>query len=420
MMKKIVSILLLLSLLLSFAACTQSEDAKQTTQATQTETQPTETKELTEEEKILAQRREIVVEHMYRNAELLWRAAEDVEYVNNNRTFRFKAGQLYRGMPYTYAGGTVEGFLDYAGQPDEKGIYTISGITPDSLSGSGREARMGNDCSAAVVLAMGQVSTTITGTSCAKMLPANGFIPVGDYEYILNEEGVQPNSGEVILHNGLETMYKSYAQLQRGDCAVHIHGNKNHAILIVDVEVVYNEAGELDPVKSVVTFVEQTSTAVLSAAEGQWDEELGEDVIQISGIDNKKTFKMLGKEGYLPLTCQELIDPAPLAETVIEDTESEFNKDNILVGTITSNRFIDSMTMVITDAQGAEVQSATAYGSRSSYKTFDLQKFINEAPAKTRGVLDISALASGSYHCTLVCRLTTGEEFTARDFDFTV
>ena len=176
----------------------------------------------------------------------------------------------------------------------------------------------------------------------------------------------------------------------------------------------------MDPVKSVVTFVEQTSTAVLSATEGQWDEELGEDVIQISGIDNKKTFKMLGKEGYLPLTCQELIDPAPLAETVIEDTESEFNKDNILVGTITSNRFIDSMTMVITDAQGAEVQSATAYGSRSSYKTFDLQKFINEAPAKTRGVLDISALASGSYHCTLVCRLTTGEEFTARDFDFTV
>lgn len=76
--------------------------------------------------------------------------------------------------------------------------------------------------------------------------------------------------------------------------------------------------------------------------------------------------------------------------------------------------------MIITDASGQEVQKATVSTSRDSYRNFNMRKFVTDIPETVRGSLDLEALEAGTYHCTLVCRLTTGEEFTVRDFDFTV
>ena len=90
-----------------------------------------------------------------------------------------------------------------------------------------------------------------------------------------------------------------------------------------------------------------------------------------------------------------------------------------MLGTITGNRFIDAVTIEIKDGQGTVIQQATA-GNRYSYRSFDLQKFVTDRPGSIRGGIDTAALTAGSYHCILVCRLTTGEEFIVRDFDFIV
>lgn len=400
---RILSAILCLGICLSLAAC------KQTTN------DPTEPS-LSPEEQILADRRDIVEQHMRRNATLLWRSEEDITYSTDGSEYKIVAGRVYQGVPYSFAGGTQQSFLDYASEPDDKGIYTISGLDPASLNDGDKMSRIGNDCSSAVILAWGEIGASVQGSRSGQMLPKNGFIPVGDYK-INVETDEYVNTKTVVLENGYETMYKAYTQLQKGDCLAYVCG-PNHAFMAVSVTVEYDAEGNIDPDKSYVTILEQTRSNFLNGKKYE-DETLGETVYVIGGVDVKKPFSMLAKGGYLPFTCKELIDPAPVAEATVSDSENVFTKDSILVGSISSNRFIDAVTIQIKDGQGNVVQQATAYGNRYSYRVFDLQKFVTDRLESVRGSIDPTALSSGNYHCTLVCRLTTGEEFTVRDFDFT-
>lgn len=401
---RILSAILCLGICLSLAAC------KQTTN------DPTEPS-LSPEEQILADRRDIVEQHMRRNATLLWRSEEDITYSTDGRDYKIVAGRVYQGVPYSYAGGTQQSFLDYASEPDDKGIYTISGLDPASLNDGSRMSRIGNDCSSAVILAWGEIGTSVQGSRSGQMLPKNGFIPVGDYK-INVETDEYVNTKPIVLENGYETMYKAYMQLQKGDCLAYVDG-PNHAFMAVSVTVEYDAEGNIDPDKSYVTVLEQTRGNFLNGKKYE-DETLGETVYVIGGVDVKKSFSMLVKGGYLPFTCKELIDPAPIAEATVSDSENVFTKDSILAGSISSNRFIDAVTIQIKDGQGNVVQQAAAYGNRFSYRSFDLQKFVTDRPGSIRGSIDVSALVAGNYHCTLLCRLTTGEEFTVRDFVFTI
>ena len=396
---------LCLCLCLSLAACTQ------------TPADPTEPS-LSPEEQILADRRDIVEQYMRHNATVLWRAKEDMSYEIEGKTFKIKEGCLYQGVPYTYAGGTIDAFLEFAGEPDENGIYTVSGITSQSMSNSGEIARIGNDCSSAVILSWSQIGATFTGVRTKSMTPKNGFIPVGDYKVDM-EADTYINTKAVVLENGEDVIYKAYAQTQKGDCLVYSTGH-GHAVMVVSVDVVYKDDGMIDANKSKVTILEQSRGHILKNA--SYDHEtLGEKVYVIGGVDVKYSFSVLLKSGYIPVTCKELIDPAPVEAPVFTDSETAYNKDTILAGEITSNWCIDAATLTITDSDGAVVQKATASCTRTNkYVSFALEKFITDTPSSVLGNIDIDALAVGNYHCTLVCRLTTGQEFIVRDFDFTV
>lgn len=404
-MRSIFSILLAFFLALGLAACTQTPDS---------EPEPT----LSPEEQILADRRDVVEQYMRRNASVIWRAGEDMSYGIEGKVYKIQEGCLYQGVPYTYAGGTIDTFLEFAGEPDEKGIYTVSGLEPEALSNGGETARIGNDCSSAVILAWSQIGASVTGIRTKQMTPKNGFVPVGDYKVDL-EADINSNTKVTVMENGEETMYAAYAQLQKGDCLVYNTGT-GHSIMAVSVDVVYGEDGKIDGDKSRVTFLEQSRGHILSNKTYE-DEKLGETVYVIGGVDRGMPFSMLAKQGYLPVTCKELIDPAPVEKPVVTDSETVFSKDTILAGEISSNWFIDAATLTITDGNGAVVQKATASCTRyNKYVSFELEKFVADTPSSILGSIDLDALTAGNYHCTLVCRLTTGEEFTVRDFDFTV
>ena len=115
-----------------------------------------------------------------------------------------------------------------------------------------------------------------------------------------------------------------------------------------------------------------------------------------------------------------MIDPSPLPEKDITDSQTEFNKDTLLTGTLSSQWFIDMVTVTITDGEGKTIQEATAFSSRGYNKDFNRQKFVTDHPNAVQGSIDPTALTAGNYHCTVIARLTTGEEFTVRDFDFGV
>ena len=151
------------------------------------------------------------------------------------------------------------------------------------------------------------------------------------------------------------------------------------------------------------------------------DDEIDDEVYPIYRVDYGMSFYYAASEGYIPVTVKELQDASYTpAEPTITDTETEFDKDTLLAGTISCNWMYDRITLTITDETGAEVQKATARTGRSSMKDFVMERFVTDLPSTMIGSLDLDALTSGNYHCTVVCRLTNGQELTARDFDFTV
>lgn len=377
-------------------------------------------------EDILLSRRSQAESYMRNMANILWRSDKDILYTTasdvipeeaaENKQFKIVAGRLYKGVPYSYSGGTGVSFLEYAGEPDENGIYTISGLDWEALTGGSSTARVGNDCSATVALAWEQFSDSIESANTKTMAPQRGYLKVGDYLADYSDNSYSWKTTQLV--NGYDRMYKAYAKLQKADAVVYRGGTGGHAMFVTDVNVVYTSSGEIDGEKSTVTVVEQTSKNFL-AEKKYYDEALCEDVYYIYGIDVEYSFNQLVLSGYLPITCKELRSPAFASETLIEDSVSEYNKNTILTGIISSNRFIDSVTITISNKDGEPIQKATARALRSkNYSNFDLQQFVTDPSSAIVGKIDLAGLPSGTYNCKLVCRMVNGEEITVRDFDF--
>lgn len=428
-LKSLLAIVLALTVAGSLVACGQNETSStddttgETTAPTLGPIKPAETEE---EKAIIQQRRDTVEAHMRESVTLLWRPTENLTYGlaarDNGTTLALKAGRLYQGMPYAYAVGTQDSFLDYAGEPDENGIYTISGLDATALNYESYGARVGNDCSGAVTNAWSQVGTSFTASMSSQMFEKNGVIAVGDYDFTPT---IDPESGRVyetattLAKNGPATMFKAYAQLQKGDAVVAQYTDaSNHTMMIVSVDVVYN-GDNIDTKQSTVTVLEQTRK-IFKSGETYIHPEFQELVYVIGGVDKVYTFEYLYNKSYLPVTIRELVDPSPVDEPWVKDTVETPTKDNIFTGNITSNWYIDCVTVTITDGTGNVVQKVTGRAKRQFNKDFEMERFVTENPGACKGSVDVTTLESGSYHCTVTAKLTTGKELTVRDFDFTV
>lgn len=372
---------------------------------------------------------------MRQMANYLWRASEDIIYTRDSKVLTdedlssytgnnqivIKAGRLYRGIPYSYAGSSALNFMDYGSEPDEKGIHTVSGLHWRALNGgSAIGARAGNDCSGSIQLAWNSIGGSMRLASTQYMVKDWGYLPVGEYA---NDPAENIMTKKVCEANGINTMCEAYAQLQKADAVVNRDESAGHTMMVVSVDVVRKDDGTIDPLRSKATFLHQTSAYIKEQA-CVFDDTLGEMVYTTFGIDDEKSFLELFGDGYLPVTCKELIDPAPVQEPYAKDSETEYSFENILKGTFTSNRIISSVTVTVTDANGEPVMEATCYNPRQIKRnefTFDLQeRFAEELPQVRWGSLDLESLAPGAYHCTHVLRSAHGEEYTVRSFDFTV
>ena len=410
-MKRWISLLLVLAMALPLTACKNEEE-------------PIET--VSPEVKILQDRRTMVEQHMREALSVLWRPQEDIVYHvgSGTREYKLEAGRLYRGVPYAYASGTRASFLEFAGTPDENGIYTISGLDGLAMTGGSTDARIGSDCSSTLTAAWSVVSSTLNACVSREMTKENGVIPVGEYEFCPTMDGEDIVATKpVIEKNGAEVMFKAYAQAQKGDALMHIYDSasgSNHVMMVVSSNVVYTDKGLIDGAKSTFTVLEQTRTN-FNAGKTTTLVATGETVHIIGGMDVEYTFLELLGDSYIPLTVKELVDAsAPVAEVVITDSVTQHSKDTIFTGTISSNYFIDSVTFTITDSTGKELQKAAASVTRWSNKDFDMQKFLTDNAVTIRGEFDLELLDPGTYHMTVVCRLAKGDEKTVRDFDFTV
>ena len=412
MMKRMVSWILSMALLLSCCAMAAAAAPETMTEA--------------QKAAVLQERRDIAEAHMRKICSLIWRCDVDVHYnrvpselpEDSEKSIRLVAGRLYRGLPYSYSGGSYETFMMLTSEPDEQGIRHVNDLNWQMLSGGSSNGRFGTDCSGSVCQSWSQVSNSFTFQVTALMAPKYGFLRVGEYSSsnsVVNDEYV-PKNGE-------QVMYKAYSQLQKADALVH----DGHVRMAVEANTVYNDDGTINGEKSTITFLEQTTTWV-NREDCYYDETLGETVYNICGVDVTYTFKQFYDGNYVPVTCKEFIDPSTVEAPVVIDSlaKEDYGYDTLLDGEITTNNWtIDYLRMTITDDKGNTVQESTAAALRTSssgntrYK-FLVRQFDTEYREKLLGYIAPDALAAGDYHCKLVCRLSNGMEFTVRDFDFTV
>lgn len=412
-MKKYVSLLLIFVLLLG--GCAGKEAA--TTNNDNSE--------------ILQQRRDIAEAHMRHMMGALWETDQDIIYSyapsslgitvdKEDRIIHLKKGTLYAGMPYTHGSGGGDSFFSF-GVKDENGIYQMSGLTTELLSGSGGSnsptniARLSNDCADAVYWAWSRVGSSITFTLTMNMTEARGCLPVGEYK---TEPETYKKTRDLVKENGETVMLNAYAQLQKADAVVTFNG-EGHAMMVASVNVV-KKAGFIDKEESYVLVHEQFTSNYHNEVT-YVDETTGRTVYCLGGVDRKYTFAQLMKKGYVPVTMKELVDPAPPENMDIRDSAKTFDVNTITSGSIITMAKIDSVTVTITDEAGKTVQQATAFATEGAHIMFQMSVFEDHLEKKVMlGELDIKALAPGKYHCKTECLLGTGETATVRDFDFTV
>lgn len=426
-MKRIFALLLLLSLLLPLAACSSGITPMEETETkTEAESQTEPERVLTpEEQKILADRRELAADYMHQMASVLWRCDEEIVYtiksgvspdqVKNGKgspvKLTLQKGRLYQGLPYTYAGNGIPSFSDFYSATDDKGISTVSGMVWQDLSGGFQEAIVGNDCSTAVMQAWGQIgANSFTVTNTQYMTEGQGYLPVGPYKVAKNE--LYSTTGDCV-RNGYKVMYASYAKLQKADAVVQRNNGAGHAMFVTSVHAVPMD-DSFDPNQSYITVTHQTRGKYSKEAK-YYSEELGEDVYYWYGIDDKYTFAQLFKSGYLPITCKELIDPAPLKELQVTFTPEQGSPDELLTGTITSTHLMEKITAEIKAADGRVLQSIFTYPTRRAKNEFSC-KALTE---KGKGKIDPSVLPKGSYTFTVTVLLSDGTTATPRELAFT-
>lgn len=402
-MKKSISLLLAIILLLSLPACGSKKS---------------------DIDPVLAQRRDSAESYMRSMLSVLWSPEEDIFYTFANKSnpkdapadkqILLKSDRVYQGLPYSYAGSTLASFLEYADEPDSNGIRAIRDLPWQALNGSSKRARIGNDGSSSIYLAWAQIGKSFNLVSTSEMVHERGYLHVGQYESPVDSN---KGSDQICRDNGKQTMFAAYTQLQKADALVASLESGGHAMMAVTVNPVYAKDGTIDGQASTVTVLEQSKEYVLGE-EKRYDEQLKKDVYLISGVDLVYTFQQLFEGGYLPITCKEFIDPAPLSEVQITDSNVNSTADVFANGFIDCTYPIDTVTITVTDESGNTVQQAALRAVRGENRNVALNRFAKDAQEGIRGFYNYQALPSGTYRCTLVCRLVNGQEFTTRDITF--
>lgn len=370
----------------------------------------------------LAARREKVVAYAYENVSTLFMYDKDLSHQRAGRDWSLKANTLYRGVPYNNGNISTYGYLQNLKSVDENGIHHMD--TSKYLHQWG--VMLGANCCDLVYWSWSQVSDTIANRWAAETTEAKGLVKVGEYDF---DRKTYSDTKLVVAENDLDVMFAAYACLLPGDGLVNQYNGGGHVVLISDVHVEYYDDGTIDPDSSYVKYHD---------THGGYHEVPvvvnGEEVTAIStnNVDHKSSFQQIFGQGYLPITCKELVyrdeavDPATIEDEI---AAADLNKDTVTKGVIKCNYYMDVHTMEITDAAGNLVQKAVRHSNEQNHKDYDLSMFTSRRHDDIGDdyqlyteddLINLSKLPAGNYHCKLTTHVGNGENIVVRDFDFTI
>ena len=293
----------------------------------------------------------------------------------------FEEGKYYGGTPYMgNAAGCLYRWLPFydaeTGEMDWSPILRTRRLNwkhKDTVYPDVASAVFGNSCSSTCFWSWARITGHMGSTWSYDWIPANGFLPVGDYA--LTPEGTHgPQTKQLCDENGKEVMFKAYAKTKRADGFVRT----GHAVLsVVDPVVVYNEDGSINGEKSHVFIAEQKADFLTDAPDkggvdlasplndqgdtyrimgNYW----GTKVNGGAGVNMEWSFDHLFEKGFLPFTVPELCGKVPVEapEITFSYAGTTISPEVLRAQTITANYYISDTHLSVFDSNGREAYNA--------------------------------------------------------------
>ncbi len=279
--------------------------------------------------------REIAVNYMYEMSQIKWTPTETMDYTEEiHKSLLYKKGVEYTGIIYATGNQTLTNADKFRSKLNENGQY----IGPIDRLGA-----FGNHCSSSIRLAYDQISNNMKFTWTGAMVPSRklGTIPLGDYVV----EDTDTTTNEICERTPATKMYECYALLQPGDSILTCWGDTGHARMIVKVDMQKNAAGKINPTRSTVTTIEQTSS---------FDESRTDGVRTTWYVEHVYSFAKLYETCYIPLTIPEFSREVTDTVFTVKGLNNEQNvTEGTLYGVIESSCLeIMSITVQYIDADG--------------------------------------------------------------------
>lgn len=208
-----------------------------------------------------------------------------------------------------------------------------------------------------------------------------------------------------------QALYQTYALTQPGDAMVHFENTLGHAIMVVDMNVVYNQDGTINGDESTITLLEQGSGHESRQSRDTWGSYTqsahsghskfvddckycagymeDENIWALDYDRQVRTFKTMAENNYLAVTCEELVNPAAkIAASRITDSKSNATITGVYSGTLASTYRVSHITLDVFNEAGAKINSSTCFGIQSGNKdAFSLSRFVSDQNAAYGSVL---------------------------------
>ena len=336
--------------------------------------------------------RQAAVDYMYEQASVEWVCSESFGVKENwdawGINLDFQKGVKYTGQPYANSQVNVALFK----RALVNGTYTSPSSSWDEVHGS--------QCISSILNAF-QQSFIIDGWGYSIHPGSEIFkgIKVGNYSVEQRPVDQEIPTTEVCTSNGKDVMYDAYSKLQKGD-TVFTSNDWSHARMVVEVEVTRNNAGTLNPRRSVVKCIEQTNTFDSARS----------DVKTTWWVDKTYTFEQLFDDGYLPATYESLQTGVSHIPYITLDAENKPNAlaKSMLMGNVRSNYPLRYVVLEIFDKDGNIEKEYTVRGLMDDY-VHGLRKYSFN--------LFGNGLEKGDYTFVLTAGLAMGEyEFERVNF----
>jgi len=327
-----------------------------------------------------------------------WFIKKNMEYKHspNKRALLYEGEKTYAGLLYTKASSGLFQFLEYYNY--ETGCLEYPG-TADDL-----KLELGSACADSLLWSISTVCNSISGGFYpVMMVPANGFIPVGNYTIPENIASFHEMPSYAIIKNTpTAVMLDAYSKTLPADLLVSNKGD--HAMMVVaEPTVVYLSSGSIDPDNSYLLIQDQWS----SGDEVEMD---GEKVKLTGRLDLKFTFKELLEKKYIPLTVAEFTGEKAYEKAQITVSNPDCtNLTELAAVTVDANYPFTVMNILCIDSKGNETvlcrklfKGSDTNGPARSFKVSELKP--DQLSPATGSVVKLEVV------------LSTGERFYPIEF----